>query len=249
DLAGANLLAGPEDADARVERGGERLEIARWARSEDPVEQRVVAVVARADRDPRRPAAFGGELHDRGLATGEVVRAAVHVVEQDREFRRPGGVEFGDLVGKRRALLHAERQVGAEGREPDAQAHALGGAMPGEIRQFLRVGEGRAPVAPQARVGLGGVEIEAVAAGRQGGHGGAARAPRPGSAEESLDDAEFGLHAMSWRGSVPANYRPRPVRRGPSDRIDTLCAPPWWRLPLQMRPGQPASGVNWRTMK
>src|SRR5690606_4277646 len=68
DLARADLLAGPEDADPRVERGRERLEVARRAPTEDAIEQGIVAVVAGADADARGAGPGRGELHDRGLA-------------------------------------------------------------------------------------------------------------------------------------------------------------------------------------
>src|SRR5690606_20704042 len=192
--------------------------------SEDATGRRIVAVVAGADAAARGAGPGRGELHDRGLARGEVVRPAVHVVEEDGEFGGPGRVDLGDLVGERGPFLRAERQVRAEGRQPDPEAHPVAGAVSRELGEFPRIGEGRAPVAPQARVGLGRVQVEAVAPGREHGHGGAARLPGPGPAEESFDDAEFGLHGMSWRGSVPANYRPARVGRG-SARIDTSCAP------------------------
>ena len=87
-FAAADLLAGPEDADRRIEPPPQMLEIESGAPAEGDVEDRIVRIIRGAAEDAVGDAALGREMDDRRLALGQIGHVAAHVVEQ-----------YGEIVG------------------------------------------------------------------------------------------------------------------------------------------------------
>ena len=207
-LAAADFGAGPEDVDPGIERAAEVFQIAGRAGAEDAVENRIVGVVGRTHDDVLRLRPFRNPVDDLRLRVGEVRKIASHVVEQDGKRVGPERVEARELGGQCALHLGVEAAIDLVGAEPNAEAHARVAAVVREVCEPFDV-RGRMRLAPapaQEFVGLGRVDIEAVAVGRESGDRVPARVLAPRRAVIAFDDTER-RHQTSILSAVPSSAR------------------------------------------
>ena len=246
DLLRADFLAGPVDADRRIETEAQIAEIIGRAGGEDHVQHRIVRIIGRAGVDARRAGGGGAEIDHVGLSRGEIGHVAAQIVEQDRQIVDADRVEIGDAPRQIGARGIVERMRRAIGSQRDAEAHARAAHLRRQTRQRpgLRRVVGDAPVAAQCAIALRPVMVEGIAhAGERGDHM-AALIGGPQAAEAPLDHAKVGAggrggsghagciplvrpgasSAMVWRTSViPVLYKSVARRLGSWDgrrRID-----------------------------
>src|SRR4051812_12180153 len=165
ELARAYLLAGPEDADRRIEQPAELFEIEWRPLSERQIEDRIVRIIRRAAIDSLGDAAPGSEMDDRRLPLGQIGDVAAHVVEQQSEIVGLQLGELGQLGGERRLPAALRVEVKLERAEADSEAHADGAAGLAQARELGQLGLRirLLPAAAQPGIRLGRIEEEEVA--------------------------------------------------------------------------------------
>src|SRR5699024_4337921 len=118
---------------------------------------------------------------DLDLTFGEVRSVAAHVIEEQREVVHPDLFQRCNFLRERFFCRRAEVEMNFDGTESYTEANAGLAARSGQLRQALRDIRGvrLAPQPAQMRVGLGRVEVEAIAVRREERHGALALFPAP----------------------------------------------------------------------
>src|SRR5215471_6964379 len=131
DLVRANLLTSPEDIDRRIEGGPEVFEVVLRPPAEEPIEDRVVGVIAGTDDQLPRSGALFDPMKDARLRCRKLRQIATHVVEQDRQNLHPDPIEPGELSLQVALRGIIEVAVYLKRAEANAKTHvertALGG--------------------------------------------------------------------------------------------------------------------------
>ena len=196
NFTGTDLFPGPENSHFTVQFRPQGFQIVRRPLPEHPVQHRVIGVVGGAY------AKFAGTgvgfypVHDLSLGAGQVRGVRVHVIKQDSQLLDTEAIQHFQFLRQGLPGRLIEVIEDFERAQPNTKPHTFTPAESGKVRHCLSLLRRvrLLPATTQVRIGLGGIQIEAVTMGKQGIDQLAPFGPAPQGAVKSFNNSQFHRH-------------------------------------------------------